>query len=244
MDRYDILEFSKVYKRVMDVEIALKQKMLFALTKTYPGGEFSRLIPYLQKQLPYNKYIQKGRNRISDIISSKKTQHEKLVDFLNIAYLIDVLNILTEYNKIRKDKYFKSNFYTYPVDLNTIKQHISSLNSLRNAIMHFDIFTYTNKKGMWLPALSFWEVLLESPNMHPIHCISPIKNLNIQTVLSLLADHYPDLYQLSDRLVCEMFDDAALINGGDIRTLPQYWSIIRVLYELKRQYKKDKLFYN
>ena len=147
---------------------------------------------------------------------------------------------MTEYSKIRKDKNFKNNFYRDSVDLNTIKKHISSLNSLRNTIMHFDIFTYYAKKAEWLPALSFWEILLESPNMSPIHSISPVEKLNIETVLSLLAEHYPDLYQLSDRLVCEMFDDAALINGGDIRTLPQYWSIIRVLYELRRQKKKKE----
>lgn len=40
MDRYDIIEFSKVYKRVLDVEITLKQKMLFALTTAYPKNEF------------------------------------------------------------------------------------------------------------------------------------------------------------------------------------------------------------
>ena len=42
MDRYDIIEFSKVYKRVLDVEITLKQKMLFALITAYPKNEFSR----------------------------------------------------------------------------------------------------------------------------------------------------------------------------------------------------------
>ena len=59
MDRYDIIEFSKVYKRVLDVEITLKQKMLFALTTAYPKNEFSRLIPYFKKQVSHKKIYSK-----------------------------------------------------------------------------------------------------------------------------------------------------------------------------------------
>lgn len=218
----------------MDVEITLKQRLLFSLIQTYPNNAFARLIPYLENQIPYKKYLHKGRNRIKDIILSNKLQSEKLANFLNIAYLIDVLNILTEYSKIRKDKRFRANFYKHSVDLNTIKQHSAALNSLRNTIMHFDIGTYNENKKIWLEALSFWEKLLESPNMHPIHDISPVKDLNVAKILKSLSLRYPDLYFLSDRLVCDMFDDTALVNGRDIRNLPQYWTIVRKLYELKR----------
>ena len=237
MDRYSILEFSKVYKRVLDIETTLKQKMLFAISKTYPKIEFSRLIPYLSNQINHKKYIQNGRDIIKDLIESKKSQNEKLNKFLNNAYLIDVLNILTEYKKVRKDKNFRKNFYHTTPDLNILKQQTSSLNTLRNAIMHFDVNTYNENKIVWLNTLTYWETLLETPNMQPIHQISPITKLNVEMILRLLTEKYPDLYSLSDRLVCAMFDDAALINNWDIRTLPEYWTIIRRLYELKSRGK-------
>lgn len=233
MDRYSILEFSKVYKRVLDIETTLKQKMYFALIETYPNSAFSRLIPYLENKINYKKYIQNGRNLIKDLIESKKTQDEKLTKFLNNAYLIDVLNILTEHAKIRKDKNFRRTFYINVPDLNVLKQQVSSLNTLRNAIMHFDVNTYNENKIVWLSTLTYWEKLLDTPNMQPIHQISPITKLNVEMILRLLTDKYPDLYLLSDRLVCDMFDDAALINGWDIRNLPEYWTIIRRLYDLK-----------
>lgn len=237
MDRYSILEFSKVYKRVLDIETTLKQKMYFTLTKTYPNSAFSRLIPYLQNIINHKKYIQNGRNLIKDLIKSKKTQDEKLKKFLNNAYLIDVLNVLTEHKKIRKDKKFRKIFYNNVPDLNDLKQQVSSLNTLRNAIMHFDVKTYNENKLVWLKTLTYWEKLLDTPNMHPIHQISPITKLNVEMILRLLTEKYPDLYSLSDRLVCDMFDDAALINGWDIRNLPEYWTIIRRLYDLKSKEK-------
>lgn len=233
MDKYSILEFSKIYKRVLDIETTLKQKILFALTQTYPKNEFSRLIPYLQNKVNHKKYILNSRDRINDIIASNKSQSDKLTKFLNIAYLIDVLNILTEYKQIYKDKLFRSNFYNSIPDFNILKQQVSSLNTLRNAIMHFDIKTYTENKVIWLDTLTYWEKLLDTPNMQPIHAISPIKKLNVEMILRLLTEKYPELYSFSDRLVCDMFDDAALINNWDIRALPEYWTIIRRMYDLK-----------
>lgn len=236
MDRYSILEFSKVYKRVLDIEITLKQKMFYALTQTYPKNEFSRLIPYLQNQISQQKYIQKDRNKIKDLINSNNPQNEKLAKFLKMAYLIDVLNILTDYKQIRKDKKFRKNFYNQQQDLNIIKKHVSSLNTLRNAIMHFDFNTYKENKTVWLDTLNYWEKLLNSPNMQSIHAISPITNLNVDIILRLLIENYPDLLSLSDRLICDMFDDAAMINNCDIRTLPEYSTIIKSLDNLKLSY--------
>lgn len=238
MDRYDIFEFSKIYKRVLDVETTLKQKLYNALLTTYPKNEFSRLIPYIQKQLPHKKYIQNGRDRINDIIGSNKIQTEKLAKFLRILYLIDVLNILTEYSKIRKDKRFRLNFYNTNVDMNIVKKNASAINSLRNTIMHFDIANYQNNKQEWLSALAFWEKVLCCQNMKPIHEISPIRKLNVNGILTSLANCYPDLFKLSDRLVCDMFDDIAFINGWEIKDLPEYWTIVRTLYNIKRKYKK------
>ena len=74
MDKYSILEFSKIYKRVLDIETTLKQKILFALTQTYPKNEFSRLIPYLQNKVNHKKYILNSRDRINDIIASNKVK--------------------------------------------------------------------------------------------------------------------------------------------------------------------------
>ena len=60
------------------------------------------------------------------------------------------------------------------------------------------------------------------------------------TVIKALSDTYTDFLSLSDSLVCDMFDDIAFINGWGINELPQYWSIGRALYELRRQKKKKQ----
>ena len=53
IDRYDVIELSKIYKRLLEVELTLKQKIIFALEKTYAEKAFYRLIPYI-KSLDHN----------------------------------------------------------------------------------------------------------------------------------------------------------------------------------------------
>ena len=99
--------------------------------------------------------------------------------------------------------------------------------------MHFDFSTYQINREKWLEVLVFWEKTLACPNMKYIHNISPLEKNNVTHILRLLADTYPDFLKLSDRLVCDMFDDVAFINGWDIKDLPEYWTIGRTLYSLK-----------
>ena len=103
--------------------------------------------------------------------------------------------------------------------------------------MHFDFKTYSQNKLKWLEALTYWEKLLTSPNMKCIHDISPIKRPAVAPILRALSEVYPDFLMLSDRLVCDMFDDAAFVNGWDVKDLPEYWTIGRQLYNLKRDNK-------
>ena len=103
--------------------------------------------------------------------------------------------------------------------------------------MHFDFKTYSQNKLKWLEALTYWEKLLTSPNMKCIHDISPIKRPTVAPILRALSEVYPDFLMLSDRLVCDMFDDAAFVNGWDVKDLPEYWTIGRQLYILKRDNK-------
>lgn len=191
MNKNDIFEFNKIYKRVLGIEITLKSNIINALIKTYPNNSFNRLLPYL-KTLNHSKYLKNKRDKISDLILSKNSQDVKLRIFIQKAYLIDVLNILTTYKNVYKDKNFKRNFYcSREVDFNMLKQNVSSLNSLRNAIMHFDFNTYINKKRIFLNTLTYWEKILDCQSMRGIHGIS-LKKLNTKNILVALSNQYSD----------------------------------------------------
>ena len=57
IDKYDYIEFSKIYKRVMDIELCLKEQLKFSLTATFTNKMFYRLIPFLKSNFK-NRYIE------------------------------------------------------------------------------------------------------------------------------------------------------------------------------------------
>lgn len=235
MKQYDRTEFSKIYKRVLEVELNLKNQMFFVFKTIYGDKMFYRLIPYL-KNLKHNKYIKKvnkkKRDKIQDIINSNKSAEEKLHDFLDIAYISDVLNILTEHKLVYTNKLFIEHFYNTNIDINIIKGHCANMISLRNCIMHFKFNQYYDNKIKYLKSLSFWERLLDC-SLSFVHELPNIKPTTTN-ILKLIKDNYPDTYTENDRLVADVFDDIAFINGVSISKLPKYWTIGRQWYKIKK----------
>ena len=80
MINYDYIEFSKIYKRVMDVELKIKRQYKIALKIAYPNKMFYRLIPYLKNRC-IGRYMtgkdKARRDKIKDLIASKKSEEEK-----------------------------------------------------------------------------------------------------------------------------------------------------------------------
>lgn len=237
IDRYIVIELSKLYKRMFEVELTLKQKLFYALKKTYKDKLFFRLVPYLKK-------LTNNPNEINKIINStNKTEEQKLYKFITSAYLSDVINILTLYKNIYKYSVFQKNFYGTEIDdikHQEIISYAGRLISLRNSIMHFNIKMYQRNRENYLKTLIYWEKLLACPNMKYIHNLTFNKKPQIAPTLRALAGIYPDFLTLSDRLVCDMFDDVAFINGWDINKLPEYWTIGRALHELKSNAQKQQ----
>lgn len=236
IDINDIIEFSKIYKRVMDIELRLKEKLKFVLQATFPNRMFYRLIPFLEANFKA-RYVEgcgkKSRDLLMDLIKSKKIEEEKLNEFVNMAYLSDLLKILTDNPAIYRDMTFNRNFYCKRVIFNELKKYASLLKKLRNAIMHFDINTYKQNKINFIKALGYWELQLNCSNCF-IHDLPPVKP-KITPILKLLALHNTEFFSLSDRIVCDVFDEIAFLNGKEIKDLPEYWSIVRGYYDLKRK---------
>lgn len=241
-NRNDIIEFSKIYKRVMDIELCLKTSFATAMSISAKDKKFFRLIPAFTNskiieltKYNYKKYNQnqkiETRNRLKDIISSSKIDDEKFKEFIKIAYLSDILSLISKHNLIYKNPLFNNNFYTKKYSLNEIKAYSSRLGKLRNVIMHFDIETYKNNKIEYVKTLAFWETQLRCKNyfIHDLPKVTP----TIKNILDLIAKYYPEIFKIRDREIVDIFDDIAFINGLPIEKLPQYWSIGRQIYSMK-----------
>ena len=234
MINYDYIEFSKIYKRVMDVELKIKRQYKIALKIAYPNKMFYRLIPYLKNRC-IGRYMtgkdKARRDKIKDLIASKKSEEEKMNKFIDMAYLSDLVTMLTEYKLLYQNVKFTDNFYRTTVNFNDIKKYGSILKSLRNKIMHFQIIDYKQSKIDNLNALEFWEKILLCENcfMYKIQVPSP----TIKNILQGMKDHCPDFDTANDRYLCDVFDDIAFINGVSVDKLPKYWSIGRQIYNFK-----------
>lgn len=238
MNIYDTIELSKIYKRVLNVEVNLKERLKFALTATYPNKEFNRLIKLLTSNNIRNKYKKDGRNQITDLLNSKDIQMEKMSKFIDIAYLYDVLRILKEYKPVCKDKNFRKHFYNNFPGQNFINAKADCLNRLRNLVMHFNLEEYKNTKKECLEALGYWERLLYCPNAF-MYELPPVKPTTTN-ILQLLSLNFPELFAFNDRIICDMFDDLAFINGKSVNNLQKLWTVGREIFEQKKKISKQK----
>lgn len=90
-----------------------------------------------------------------------------------------------------------------------------------------------------LEALGYWERLLYCPNVFMYEL--PRTKPSTPEILKLLSLNFPELFDLDDRIICDMFDDLAFINGRAVNNLPKLWTVGRQIYELKRKLDKSEI---
>lgn len=235
MKNSDYVEFSKIYKRVMDVELRLKRNMKIALKIAYPTSMFSKLHKYIETELKKKHFKwKKGvkRDILSDLLKANKTQEEKLDIFINTVYLSDVINILIKYPKIYKDNKFIDNFYKRKIDFNEMKQNASLIIKLRNIIMHFNISDYKLNKNKYISSLMYWEQILNCTNCNLYNI--KLDKVTTKDILMVIKNNCLDFKTADDRFLCDLFDDIAIMNGLPIEKLPKYWTIGRQIFKLKK----------
>lgn len=235
----NIVEFGRVYKRMMDFELCLKAQFKSALMSTYQNKMFYRLIPFLKDNFigRYTKQSNgKTRDILIDLINSKKREEEKLKIFVEMAYLSDILKFLTDYKTIYQDMLFNKNFYGTKINFNDLKKHSSSIKKLRNTIMHFQVEDYLRNKAKFIEALEYWEHLMTCTNgfMFTLPQVTP----TITNIINLLELHYSDFHTSNDRILFDMFDNIADKNGCVPSELPMYKYICDEIYKKKTVRKK------
>lgn len=239
------IEFSKIYKRLMEVEIQLRERIISAFKTVYKEKAFYRLKPYLNKiKINYN-YTRKSDgvcgNYLNNIINSNEDDEKKLKNCIYILYLRDLLGIL-DYKNYYRDKFLIRFLYHEKPSHNDVKKFSSCLALLRNCVMHFNFKSYIEDRKDFINALIFFENHLNC-FMRPINNIPSISNITVQGILDTLYLHSPYLFNENDRILCDVYDDIAILNGKPAEHLPQYWSILRIKYELlSKENKLEKKF--
>jgi len=241
MEQNNVIEFGKIYKRLMDVEMKLKERFIVSMIVAFDEKAFFRLIPYLEALSKTEKYSYKKTikektyylNYIKDLLNSKQKDFKKIKILTEILYLRDFLNILTTYKLIYNNPMFEKNFYCLKPSFNDVKKYSIRLANLRNSVMHFNFEDYEERRIEYVETLRFWEQQLSCFNsfIHELPKVKPI----IKNILGLIYCRYPEIFNGYDRVLCEVYDDIAILNNTPAKDLPQYWSILRQKYQMLRK---------
>jgi len=242
-----LIEFSKIYKRLMELEHCLKNKMISSVNSYYKELSFSAFTYFFEKLETKEKYskiinydykTKTGKKIfiIKEIKNNKNLKDSvKFQKCIKCLYLSDFLKLLTEHKLFYKNKKIKSNFYLKNPDFNNIKKYSKYLINLRNYIAHFNYQDYINDRQNYLDALKYFEIHLGC-SINKLHAVNLEPNQSIKSILEALKATMPELFDkennVKDRLLCDYYDDLAFINGCPYNELPPYWSIIRQKYAL------------
>lgn len=245
-----LIEFSKIYKRLMELEHCLKDKMIFSVNSFYKEKSFSAFKSFFErieekekysKIVDYNYKTKTGRKIfiIKEIKNNTNLDNStKFQKIIHCLYLSDFLKLLTKHKLFYKNKKIKNAFYVKNPDFNMIDKYSIYLINLRNYIMHFNYQDYLKDKQNYLDALKYFEIHLGCSN-YKLHSINLDSDQSINAILEAIKSIMPELFDKEsnitqkDRTVCDIFDDLAFINGSPYNKLPALWSILRQKYDLE-----------
>ena len=239
------LEFSKIYKRLMELEIVIKQNLFNSINMTYGNDGYDKFSAFFLQDKIKQRYKEKGKYTLEVIYKHPDLpKHMKLEKSLNCLYLSDLLKILVDIKEFHSDKRLTGWFYlNAPDDLNVLKIRKGQIIKLRNCIAHYDISKYEKNHPKFTRALIFFEVHLGC-SIHKIHSLKKFdKKPSTSDILIALYTIEPRLFDKGksddfpydrDRLLLDLFDDLAVINGWDYNSLPSPWTILRQKYALMK----------
>lgn len=253
MNKYKdyLVEFSNIYKRLMELEICLKYKIFHSIITNYPDNCYELFKPFFIKEKTSKKYYD-YKKKVNELIEIYKnttfTEQDKLKESLDLLYLSDALKFLVEVKTYYKDpKLIQMLYVSQPQNFNHTKENKGKLCDLRNNIAHYNFKDYEKKRKEYTRALVYFEIhigcsykkLHELPKLNYKPSINEILKAVYQLEPSLFnKDESSNNTQANqDRRLCELCDDLAIINGWNYNELKSHWSILRNKYYFKNKLK-------
>lgn len=240
MNEYILIEFSIFYKRLMRVEIALKNLLYTKYNDAHGEGAYNIVYRYIRE---IEKHRNENNKSFSKIFNSNKTNQEKLELSFEKMYLSEILNLFA--NRIfLKNKKIVNNFFNVPVKTNetTFQKKQKYLKEFRNCIAHYNKKKYLIDKKKYLDALIYFENILNynvKYDYEKISLLNKIRKLSLKEILYFIYQTDNSFFN-DDKILILLFDDLALINGYSFKELPQRKSIIREYFRIKEKIKNNE----
>lgn len=245
------LEFSKIYARLMRLELTIKQNSFNAIEAYYANNSLDVFINFFNNKRRKKRYTNERCNKLELIILHPKlSQLQKIKKLINTLYLSDILNLVLKTKQFKISELDKIFYYKIPDKYIILENCIKDLTQLRNCIAHYNFKLYQENKRKFLDSLFLFEIHM-GHNIAGIAQLPKLENPSIkniiQSVYTLKPDLITNLSQINKentkmfcnqhRLVLSLFDDIAIYNGTDANDLSSPWTILREFYRFKAKIK-------
>ena len=242
------LEFSKIYARLMRLELTIKQNAFNAIKDYYSENPLDVFIDFFNNKRRKQRYANDRRNKLDYIICNQKySQLQKMQRLINELYLSDILNLVLKTRQFKIYEISKIFYNKIPDKYKKLEDCIKDLTQLRNCIAHYNFNLYKQNKKKFLDSLFIFELHLG----HNIAGIKELPQLQEPTISNIIKAMYylnpklilgfkiknVNVYCNQHRLLLSLFDDIAIYNGLSANDLPSPWVILRELYRFKSKLK-------
>lgn len=239
--KYEI-EFGKMYKRLMALEIIIKEKATFSIISVYGDECLDKFSNFFNNKSVLKHYSDNYDNKITSILRQNLSEKEKFKKVFNLLYLNHVLKLTLTYKQFCNEDIARLFYFKKPENFKSLKDSKNHIRDLRNDIAHYNFNRYEQNKQLYLKALMLFEIhigcsiatLYELPEFD--------KKPTIKDILIRINQLHPALFKAQpeeqeyhynkDRILLDLFDDFAVVNGWDYSELPSPWSILRQKYDV------------
>ena len=244
-------EFSKIYCRLMRLEIQLKRMLISSLLPYYKENIINTFHKFLYNKDRLNRYnSQKGNSILAILKNPQITNSQKFKNVINKLYLSDLLFMVLHCEQFRKEEITNNFYFKIPEKFRILISSKQLLLDLRNTIAHYNFKDYEQNKYNYLDTLLLFEVHMGKNIKGILEFPKFAEKPSIKTILLAIKDLRPDLLDIDfdkddemeyfynkHRVLMDLCDEIALYNGYETKELPSPWTILRQMYSLRQGHK-------
>ena len=242
-------EFSKIYRRLLRLELLIKIKIIQCSLSVFKDDVMSIYQSFFNNKRIYDKYWNEQKNK--NIFLSIK-DNKDLIDTIKFSSIIKILTLRHLLHFIFTEEQFRipaiaNKFYVRnDINFRELKRAKTPLINLRNYIAHFDYSNYQKNKNEYLESLLLFEIYIGCS-------LGKYENIpnnlgykpSISVIIKKIFELYPELFMKNvphsdfphnkDRIIVDMYEDIALLNGWEYRELKSQWDVIREKYRYNKE---------
>ncbi|EKE03145.1 MAG: hypothetical protein ACD_20C00243G0001 [uncultured bacterium] len=236
------IEFSKMYKRIMVLETVIKAKIKNSVINTHKDRSFEQFHDFFNKDKLIKDFNTPSGNPFLAILNDKDIDPiKKFSALIDRLYLRHTLQLILKVPEFRNKNVQKIFYKKIPELFGMLINSRQDLVDLRNDIAHYNFNRYSIKQKDYHKALLIYEIHLGCNLGELNHLPNDMPHKpNITKILNKIYELRPDLFDKNiphsnyhcnkDRILVDLYEDIAVLNGWKYNELKSAWDVIRIKY--------------